>query len=220
MQMITATSVIASDTNFVLLKIRGMELVPEVWDKGAYLQHQIISTMQHEWKRKSFVIITSDDTARYRSIKPKFAIEINILELHINDPVINQQNKMVSRDVTTNNYRDEAEDQRKEHAAVNADMTILEKSQTGILRISVATVNVPEAVTYWSELLVESYNWENKSATYTGSFQALGSKEVLLVRSKERPVPKPEDIYRDMVRQCINKSSSRIANSINPKTGG
>ena len=220
LQLISNKTVIASDTSYVLLRIQGTDLVPPELDNGHYLKQQFLTTLHSEWKKKAVVIILSDDSLRVNSTRFNFVIEVKILELHVNAPVILQQNLSVSRDVTTNTYKDESEDLKKEHTTVYADMTITEKSMTALLRLGIYITKIPGAVTVWSEIVAESFNWENKSATYTGNFQALGSKEIILARTKPKPTPKETEVYRTLVRQCINKTSRQIASSISPKTAG
>ncbi len=217
LQLISVKTVLAADSSYILLRIKGTEWVPPTLDNGHYLQQQILTTLQSEWKKKPVLIILSNDSLRVQSIQFNFIIEVTILELHVNEPVILQQNLPVSRDVTTNTYKDESEDLKKEHTTVYADLIITEKTMTALLRMGIHTTKLPEAVTLWSEIAAESFNWENKSATYTGSNQALGSKEIILTRTKPKPAPKETDVYRMLVRQCINKYSRQIANSISPK---
>jgi len=220
LQLISGKPVIAADSSYILLRIKGKEWVPPVLDNGHFLQQQILTTLQNEFKKKPVLIILSDDSLQAQSTRFNFIIEVTILELHVNEPVILQQNLSVSRDVTTNTYKDESEDLKKEHTTVYADMIITEKSMSALLRMGIHTTKLPEVVTLWSEIVAESFNWENKSATYTGNYQALGSKEIVLARTKPKPTPKETEVYKAMVRQCINKSSRQIANSIIPKTAG
>ena len=219
-QFIFNKPVIAADTSYVLLRIQGTELIPPEIDNGHYLKQQLLTTLHSEWKRKAVVIILSEDSLRVNSTRFDFIIEVKIIELHVNSPIILQQNLSVSRDVTTNTYKDESEDLKKEHTTVYADMTITEKSMTALLRMGIYTTKLPEVVTVWGDIVAESFNWENKSATYTGNYQALGSKEIILTKTKPKSTPKEIEVYRTVVRQCINKISSQIANSINPKTAG
>ncbi len=214
MQVVSGTILFASDTSYVLLRIRGTDQVPANLDKGHYFQQQLITALQHEWRRKSMVIVSSEDSEQVAKRQFAFVIEINILEIHVNDPIINQQNKSLSRDVHANTYKDEAEDLRKQEATVSAEMIITEKSVTAIMRLSASTVKLPDAFINWSELIAETYFWENKSATYTGSFQALSTKDIELARSKPRPVPKQEDVYKGVVNQCVNNISGKIANTL------
>lgn len=220
LQLISGKTVKASDTSYILLRVRGTEIIPQSLDKSHYLQQQLLITFQNEWKRKEVIVILSDDSLRVASTHFNFAIDINVVEVHVNPSIINQQTRTVSRDVTTNTYKDESEDIRKEHATLYADLTVTEKTMTALLRLSVSTIKLPETIPIWNELIAESFNWENKSATYTGNFQALGSKEIVLTRAKPRPAPAETDVYREMVRQCIDKSSRKIANSINLKLAG
>ena len=207
--------VFANDTSYILLRIKGIEQVSENWNTNHFFQRQMHDAIQHEVRKKEFVVVLAEDSPEVRTSRQfAFVIEINILEVLVNEPIIYQQNSSLSRDITTNTYKDETEDLRKEHATVTADVTITEKSVSGILRIRVATFKLPDVSVVWGDLLVESYKWENKSATYTGSYQALSLKELELIKTKSKPVPKPENVYRDLVHQCINKSSKKIASSL------
>ena len=219
-QIISHKPAIAADTSYVLLRIQGTELIPPELDNGNYLKQQLLTTLHSEWKRRAVVIILSEDSLRVNSTRFNFVIEVKILELHVNAPVILQLNLSVSRDVTTNTYKDESEDLKKEHTTVYADMIITEKSMTALIRMGIYTTKLPEVVTVWSDIFAESFDWENKSATYTGNYQALGSKEIVLTKTQPKPTPKELEVYRTVVRQCINKTSRQIANSINPKTDG
>lgn len=215
-QLFFVNKSIAGDTTYILLRIQGTELVPPEIDNGSYLKQQLLTALHNEWKRREVVIILSDDSLRVHSTQFNFVIELKILELHVNPPVVNQQTNTVSRDVTTNTYKDETEDLRKEHTTVYADLTVTEKSMNALLRMGIYTSKLPEAVALWSEIVDGSFNWQNKSATYTGSYQALGSKEILLVKTKPRPSPAETEVYKDVIRQCISKSSRKIAQSIIP----
>jgi len=217
LQLISGKPVMAADSSYILLRIKGTEWIPPALDNGHYLQQQLLTTLQNEWKKKPVLIILSSDSSRVQSTQFNFIIEITILELHVNEPIILQQTLPVSRDVTTNTYKDESEDLKKAHTTVYADLTITEKSMTALLRMGIHTTKLPEVVSLWSEIAAESFNWENKSATYTGSNQALGSKEIILTRTKPKPTPKDTDVYRTLVRECINKYSRQIANSISSK---
>jgi len=214
MAVVSGTVLFAADTSYVLLRVRGTEQVPATLDKGHYFQQQLITALQHEWRKKPMVIVSSEDSEQVAKRQFALVIEINFLEVHINDPIINQQNKSLSRDVHANTYKDEAEDLRKQDANVSAEMIITEKAVTALIRVSASTVKLPDAVVNWSEIIAETYMWENKSATYTGSFQALGIKDVELVRSKSRPVPKQEEVYKGVVKQCINTISGKIPNPL------
>ena len=214
-QISLVASVSAADTSYIVLRVRGLELVPQGLDKGHFFQQQLMSLLQRELRNKSALIISSDDSEKVAAVQFNFAIEINILELHLNDPIINELNSVLSRDVHSNTYKDEAEDLRKEEARVTAEITITEKLVTGILRINAATLKLPEMSTNWNDVFVESYNWENKSATYTGSLQALGIKEKQLIKARALPVPKQELIYRELVQQFVKKASGKIINSMN-----
>ncbi len=215
LQINLAETVCGADTSYILLRVRGLELIPEGLDKGHFFQQQLLMLLQRELRNKTSLIIASDDSEKVAAVQFNFAIDINILELHLNDPIINEVNNVLSRDVHSNTYKDEAEDLRKEEARVTAEITITEKLVTGILRINAATLKLPEMSTNWNDLFVESYNWENKSATYTGSLQALGIKEKQLVKTRPKPVPKQETIYRELVLQCIKKASLKIISSMN-----
>lgn len=208
--IVFGTVLFAADTSYVLLRVRGTEQVPANMDKGNYFQQQLIAALQHEWRKKPITIVSSEDSEQVAKRQFALVIEINFLEVHINDPIINQQNKSLSRDVHANTYKDEAEDLRKQDANVSAEMIITEKSVTALMRVSASTVKLPDAVVNWSEIIAETYFWENKSATYTGSYQALGIKDVELVRSKPRPVPRQEEVYKGVVKQCINTISGKI----------
>jgi hypothetical protein len=215
-QLFFLNNVLAGDTSFVLLRIRGIELIPTELDNGHYLKQQLVTSLQNEWKGKTVILISSDDSLQVASKQINYTIEVNIIELHVNEPIISQQTRSVSRDVTTNTYKDEAEDLRKEHTTVYADLTVTEKSVNALLRLSIYTTKFPETFALWNEVVDGSFNWENKSATYSGSYQALGSKEIVLVKTKPKPAPKEIEVYKDVVRQCINKSSRKIAQSISP----
>ena len=215
-QLFFFNNVLAGDTSYVLLRIRGIELIPPELDNGHYLKLQLMTTLQNEWRKKAVVLIPSDDSSQVNSRQINFTVEVSIVELHVNEPIISQQTRSVSRDVTSNTYKDEAEDLRKEHTTVYADLTVTEKSMNALLRLSIYTTKFPEAISLWSEIVDGSFTWENKSATYSGSYQALGSKEIVLVKTKPKPAPKEIEVYKDVVRQCINKSSRKIAQSISP----
>ncbi len=215
-QLFFLNNVLAVDTSFVLLRIRGIELIPTELDNGHYLKQQLVTSLQNEWKGKTVILISSDDSLQVASKQINYTIEVNIIELHVNEPIISQQTRSVSRDVTTNTYKDEAEDLRKEHTTVYADLTVTEKSMNALLRLSIYTTKFPETFALWNEVVDGSFNWENKSAAYSGSYQALGSKEIVLVKTKPKPAPKEIEVYKDVVRQCINKSSRKIAQSISP----
>ena len=215
-QLFFVNKSIAGDSIYILLRIQGAELVPPELDNGNYLKQQLLIALHNEWKRKEVVIILSEDSLRVHSTQFNFVIELKILELHVNPPIVNQQTNSVSRDVTTNTYKDETEDLRKEHTTVYADLTVTEKFMTALLRIAIYTSKLPESVALWSEMVDGSFNWQNKSATYSGSYQALSSKDIFLVKTKPRPAPAEIEVYKDVVRQCINKSSRKIAQSIIP----
>lgn len=214
MLVVSGTILHAADTSYVLLRVRGAEQVPANLDKGYYFQQQLITAFQHEWRKKPIIIVSSEDSEQVAKKQFALVIEINFIEVQINDPIINQQNKSLSRDVHANTYKDEAEDMRKQDANVSAEMIITEKSVTALMRVSASTVKLPDAVVNWSEIIAETYLWENKSATYTGSFQALGIKDIELVRSKARPVPKKEEVYKGIVKQCVNTISGKIPNTL------
>jgi hypothetical protein len=80
--------------------------------------------------------------------------------------------------------------------------------------MTVSTTHLPEANTIWEEIFTESFKWENNTATYTGSHQALGYKELELVRNKVKPIPTPETIYESLIKHWTDKSSAKIANSL------
>lgn len=214
MPVVCGTILHAADTSYFLLRVRGTEQVPATLDKDHYFQQQLIAALQHEWRKKPIIIVSSEDSEQVAKKQFALVIEVNFLEIYINDPIINQQNKSLSRDVHANTYKDETEDLRKQDANVSAEMIITEKSVTALMRVSASTVKLPDAVVNWSEIVAETYLWENKSATYKGSFQALGIKDIELVRSKSRPVPKQEEIYKEVVKQCVNTISGKIPNSL------
>lgn len=202
------------DTLHVLVRIKGMDLITEEWNKGEYLQHQFVAAMKKDLKKHPFEFRFQTDTAHSIPPEIQYVIDLNIIELRINEPVVGQQNRPVSRDVTTNTYSDEAEDLRKQHTTLYADLTVTEKSVNALIRINASVTMMPEVTTKWSDLLVESYKWENKSATYTGSFQALGSKDIELVRSKAKPLPTSEQIYKEMIREIFVKNSRKLSDNL------
>ncbi len=202
------------DTLYVLIRIKGMELVSGDWNHGDYLQHQLVAALKKDFRKRPAEFIFQTDNAQPIPGQSNYILDLTILELHVNEPVINQQNRSVSRDVTTNTYSDEAEDVRKQHTTVYADMVVYEKSVNAIVRIAVSATRLPELQSGWNEVLAESYKWENKSATYTGNFQAMGSKDIELVRSKARPVPSSDQVYKDMIREIFVKNSRKIVNNL------
>lgn len=202
------------DTLRVLVRIKGMELVSEEWNHGEYLQHQFVAALKKDFKKRPVEFRFQQDTIRSIEKDIQFVIDLNIVELRVNEPVVGQQTTPVSRQVTTNNYSDEAEDLHKQHTTVYADLTMTEKSVTALVRILVSTTRMPEVITTWNDLLVESYKWENKSATYTGSFQALGSKDIELVRSKAKPVPTAGQVYKEMIREIFVKNSRKLVDNL------
>lgn len=202
------------DTVQILVRIKGLEQIPAQWNHDRFLQQQFASILRKDIRKKEAHIVFADDSAEVIRQSFQFILEMNVLELRVNDPVINQQNRPVSRDVTTNTYSDETEDSRKQHTTVYADLTVYEKSISGMFRFTIATIRMPEVITSWNDIIVETYQWENSYGTYTGSFQALSSKDISLVKSKPRNMPAADQVFKDMVRAAFNKSSKKIADSL------
>lgn len=210
-QLLSVSTALAGDTSYVLLRIHGNDQIAASWDKGNYLEHQFITALQRELRKKELLVLPWADSQRVSSPNLVYIIEINILEAQVNEPITNQRNNFLSRNVHTNTYKDETEDLHKVEATVTAEMIVTEKQVTAILRMRIAVIKLPEAVTSWSELVVESYKWENKSATYTGSVQALTNKELELIRAKPKPIPRQDEVYKEIVKQCVIKSTAKIA---------
>lgn len=203
---------VASDSTYVLVQVRGLYGHDSALNKGHMLERQMILELRKQLKKRPVSFLLPEDLVDGRSYT--YSIVLNVLELHIDEPVINQLMKTLSQEVIANNYRDEAEDIRKVHAIVSADLSITERSVTGFIRMTVSTTRLPEASTLWEEMFTESFRWENNTATYTGSHQALGYKELELVRNKVKPVPPPDSIYESLVKHLTDKSSSKIAGSL------
>lgn len=202
------------DTSYVLLRLQGTHADFKQWDKGEYLLHQLQTLLRKELHQKNLLLISETDTLQATLHPMQAIIYINILELTIQEPVLNQMSRSVSREITANNYSDETEDLRKQHAMVYADLVISEKSVSSLLRVSVSVIQMPEATTRWNELFAESFAWENRSATYTGSFEALGSKDIQLVRAKARPVPPSVDIYKTLIHQWLDKATRKLVQAL------
>jgi hypothetical protein len=202
-----------NDTIYVLLKLRGMDLVNEAWNKNHFVEQQIVSAVRKTSKKAPVRIISVEDTAQLGNLPYAYQIDLHILELRVNEPVVLQQNKSLSREVNTNNYSDEAEDLRKSHTTVYADFTQFEKTMDGLLRISISSTRVQDFTNIWTDVLVETFKWESQYGTYTGNFLALGTKEVQLSRTKPKPVPTQEQVFKDLIRQVLNKSSKNITDS-------
>lgn len=203
---------LASDSTYVLVQVRGLYGNDSALNKGHLLERQLILELKKQLKKKPVSFLLQEDLSAGQSYN--YSIVLNVLELHIDEPVINQLMKTFSQEVIANNYRDEAEDIRKVHAIVSADLSITERTVTGFIRMTVSTTRLSDASTIWEELSTESFKWENKTATYTGSQQALGYKELELVRNKVKPLPTPETIYESLVKHWTDKSSSKIAGSL------
>lgn len=203
----------SNDTIYVLLKLRGMDLVNETWNKNHYIEQQVSSSIRKSNKKAPVSIIPVDDTAHLEKRTYAYLVDLNIMELRVNEPVVLQQNKSLSRDVNTNNYSDEAEDLRKSHTTVYADFTQFEKTMDGFLRVSISSTRLHDFISTWTDVFAESFKWESQYGTYTGNFLALGSKEVQLSRTKPKPVPTQEQVFKDLIRQVVNKSSKNIADS-------
>lgn len=204
--------VTANDSTYVLIQSRGLYGNDSVLNKGHMLEKQLIIELKKQLKKKPVVFLLPEDIVEGQTYT--YSVVLNVLELHIDEPVINQMMKTLSQEVIANNYRDEAEDIRKVHAIVSADLSITERSVTGFIRMTVSTTRLPEASTTWEEVFTESFKWQNNTATYTGSQQALGYKELELVRNKVKPTPTPETIYESLVKHWTDKSSAKIANSL------
>lgn len=204
--------VTASDSTYVLVQARGLNGRDSVFNKGHMLEKQLILELKKQLKKKPVSFLLPEDISDGHSYN--YSIVLNVLELHIDEPVINQLMKNFSQEVIANNYRDEAEDIRKVHAIVSADLTITERLVSGFIRLTVSTTQLPATSTVWEEIFTESFKWENNTATYSGSQQALGYKELELVRNKVKPIPTPEMVYEALVKHWTDKSSAKIANSL------
>ena len=202
----------ASDSTYVLVQARGLNGRDSAFNKGHMLEKQLILELKKQLRKKPVSFLLSEDITEGHPYN--YSIVLNVLELHIDEPVINQLMKTFSQEVIANNYRDEAEDIRKVHAIVSADLSITERSVSGFIRLTVSTTQLPAASTVWEEVFTESYKWENNTATFTGSQQALGYKELELVRNKVKPLPSPETVYEALVKHWTDKSSAKIANSL------
>lgn len=210
--LLSPSFLMAGDSAFVLVQVHGLTERSASFNKGHFLEKQLISNLKKDLKKMPVRFFTVEDSAA--SPVFNFSLVLNVLELNIDEPIINQVLKTISNEINANNYRDEAEDLKKQHAVVSADITILEKTVTAFLRITVSTIQLPQVSTLSENVFTDSYKWENKSATYTGSFQALGYKEVELVRNKEKPVPEPQAVFETLIKQWANKYSAKIAGSL------
>ena len=190
-----------------------MEWVKEDWNKSHFLEQQIAASIKKTHNKIPVRLINVTDTNSLGPISYNYELDIDILELRINEPVELQQNRSLSRDVNTNNYSDEAEDLRKSHTTVYADFTQYEKSINALFRVAISTNHLPDMNSTLNEVVAESFTWESKYATYSGNFLALGTKEAQLSKTKPKPVPSTEQIFKDLCRQIFNKSSKKIADS-------
>ena len=172
-----------------------------------YLQWQMVNDLNRRSYR-NVKFYTNEDISRLR-LHPEQIIDLRFMRLNVYSPAQNRY--QYERTATIPSTGGRPDSTRPANREVKATVFVTSRIVRGDADLMCTVFDQVQRRTVFSEHFPGRYQWEQKTARYTGDSRALRAEDWALINGSNMPDPSRNDIARKLIEDSYAQLINRIA---------